>query len=127
MKINNVIILYASVGGGHFKAAEGVKNYIMQHYPSCTVDMIDALKYANKLVDRIVIRSYVNMARYSPKMWGKIYKLSEKQYSAANFSNAVQKVLSFKLYKLLLDKKPDSIISTHPFITEMVATLKKAR
>lgn len=125
MKINNVIILYASVGGGHFKAAEGIKNYISMNYPNVSVEMIDALKYTNKLVDKIVIKSYVNMARYSPKMWGEIYKFSEKQYSAANFSNAVQNILSIKLFKLLKDKKPDTIISTHPFITEMVASLKK--
>ncbi len=123
--MNNIVVLYASVGGGHFKAAEGIKNYIEENHPECKVQMIDALKYTNKVVDKIVINSYVNMARYSPKVWGEIYKFSEKQYSAANFSNAVQKLLSFKLLKLLKDIAPDSIISTHPFITEMVASLKK--
>lgn len=125
MKKEKIIILYASVGGGHFKAAESIKNYITSTHKNCTVQMIDALKYTNKVVDRIVILSYVNMARYSPKMWGEIYKFSEKQYSAANFSNAVQKLLSNKLFTLLEEEKPDSIISTHPFITEMVASLKK--
>lgn len=125
MNINKIVILYASVGGGHFKAAEGVKNYISQNYPKCNVEMIDALKYVSKVWDKIIIESYVNMARYSPKMWGEIYKLSEKQYSVANFSNAVQRMLSKKLLTLLEEKHPDSIISTHPFITEMVASLKK--
>lgn len=120
-----IIILYASVGGGHFKAAEGIKNYIVEHYENADVEMIDALRYTNKFIDKMIINSYVNMARYSPKMWGDIYKLSEKQYSVANFSNAVQKILSQKLFKLLQEKKPSSIISTHPFITEMVASLKK--
>ena len=120
-----VIILYASVGGGHFKAAEGIKNYISENYENTSVEMIDALKYTNKLVDKMIISSYVNMARYSPKMWGEIYKFSEKQYSVANFSNAVQKILSQKLFKLLQSKNPTTIISTHPFITEMVASLKK--
>lgn len=120
-----IIILYASVGGGHFKAAEGIKNYILEHYDNADVEMIDALKYTNKLIDKMIISSYVNMARYSPKMWGEIYKLSEKQYSVANFSNAVQKILSQKLLKLLQAEMPSTIISTHPFITEMVASLKK--
>lgn len=122
---NKIVILYASVGGGHFKAAEGVKNYITEHYPKCDVEMVDALKYTSKMWDKIIVESYVNMARYSPKMWGEIYKISEKQYSVANFSNAVQRMLSSKLLKLLEEKCPDSIISTHPFITEMVASLKK--
>lgn len=120
-----IIVLYASVGGGHFKAAEGIKNYILDNYKNCEVQMIDALKYTNKIVDKIVIKSYVNMAKYSPKMWGEIYKFSEKQYSPATFSNAVQMILSNKLLALLEYEEPDIIISTHPFITEMVASLKK--
>lgn len=125
MDKKKIIILYASVGGGHFKAAEGVKNYILENNKECDVMMLDALKYTNKVVDKIIIKSYVNMARYSPKMWGEIYKFSEKQYSAANFSNAVQKLLSIKLLTLFKKEHPDCIISTHPFITEMVASLKK--
>lgn len=120
-----IVILYAAVGGGHFKAAEAIKNYILENKPNCTVEMLDALKYANKAVDKIIINSYVNMARYSPELWGNIYKLSAKQYSVANFSNAVQRLLSLKLVKYLNEQKPDIIISTHPFITEMCAILKK--
>lgn len=123
--MKKIMILYASVGGGHFKAASGINNYINENYPDYKIELIDALKYTNKLVDKIVVNSYVNMARYSPKMWGEIYKFSEKQYSVANFSNAVQKILSKKLFKLFKDEQPDVVISTHPFITEMVASLKK--
>lgn len=120
-----IVILYAALGGGHFKAAEAIKNYILENKPGCSVEMLDALKYANKAVDKIIINSYVNMARYSPELWGNIYKLSAKQYSVANFSNAVQRLLSLKLVKYLNEQKPDIIISTHPFITEMCAILKK--
>jgi len=120
-----VVILYASVGGGHFKAAEAIKNYIIENKNDCEVEMLDALKYTNKAIDKIIINSYVNMARYSPELWGDIYKLSEKQYSVANFSNTVQKVLSLKLIKYFKQQKPDIIVSTHPFITEMCAVLKK--
>ena len=120
-----VVILYAAVGGGHFKAAEAIKNYILENKPDCKVEMLDALKYTNKAIDKIIVKSYVNMARYSPELWGDIYKLSAKQYSVANFSNAVQKLLSLKLVKYFKQEKPDIIVSTHPFITEMCAVLKK--
>ena len=120
-----IVILYAAVGGGHFKAAEAVKNYITENYPNHQVELLDALKYTNKAIEKIVINSYVNMARYSPELWGDIYKLSSKQYSVANFSNAVQRLLSLKLIKYFRQENPDIIISTHPFITEMCAILKK--
>ena len=121
-----IIILYASFGGGHFKASEAIKNYILENYPENEVEMLDALKYTKNAFDKIMINSYVNMARYSPELWGDIYKLGAKQYSVANFSNAVQKLLSFKLIKYFKEQKPDIIISTHPFVTEMCAVLKKS-
>ena len=124
--MKKIMILYASIGGGHYKAADGIKNYINEHYPDFKVEMIDSLRYTNKVFDKLIINSYINMARYSPKMWGEIYKISEKQYSVANFSNMVQKLLSKKLFQLFKEEEPAIVISTHPFITEMVATLKKS-
>lgn len=127
MPKKRVMILYASIGGGHYKAALGIKNYLQTKHPEHRVIMVDALKYTNKVVDRIVISAYVNMARYSPNVWGDIYGFSQKHYTAVNFSNSVQKLLSLKLYTLFEKIKPDIVISTHPFITEMVAILKKKR
>ncbi len=125
MKKQRILILYTSIGGGHYKAALGIKNYLKEHYPEHRVMMIDALKFTNKVVDKLVISAYVNMARYSPNVWGDIYQFSQKQYSVANFSNGVQKLLSIKLLRLFEREKPDIVISTHPFITEMVAVIKK--
>lgn len=122
------MILYASVGGGHFRAADGIRSYIEENYKNkYEIVMVDALNYTNKVVDKIVISSYVNMARYSPKLWSKIYQMGEEHYSVSNFSNAVQKLLSQKLFNLFKEKQPDIVVSTHPFITEMVAALKKRR
>ena len=124
--MKKIMILYASVGGGHFRAADGVRAYIEETYKDkYEVVMVDALNYVNKMLDKLVITSYINMARYSPKLWSKIYQMGEEHYTVANFSNAVQKLLSKKLFDLFKEKQPDVVISTHPFITEMVACLKK--
>ena len=120
-----IVILYASVGGGHFKVAEAIKNYILTNNPDCTVEMLDALKYTNKAFDKFVIKSYVNMARYSPKTWSRVYKKGEESHSLASFSNGVQKLLSKKLFELFEEQDPDIVLSTHYFMTEMVASLKK--
>ena len=126
--MKKIMILYASVGGGHFRAADGIRSYIEENYKNkYEIVMVDALNYTNKVVDKIVISSYVNMARYSPKLWSKIYQMGEEHYSVSNFSNAVQKLLSQKLFNLFKEKQPDIVVSTHPFITEMVAALKKRR
>ncbi len=124
--MKRIMILYASVGGGHFRAADGIKKYIDDNYPGqYQVDLIDGQNYVSKTVDKIVIKSYVNMARYSPKTWSKIYKKGEESHSLASFSNGVQKLLSNKLYELFEEHDPDIVLSTHYFMTEMVACLKR--
>ena len=55
MKNKKIMILYASIGGGHYKAAEGIKNYLIEHHPNHTVKMVDALKYTNKVVEKLTI------------------------------------------------------------------------
>ena len=90
--MKKIMILYTSVGGGHYRAAEGVKNYLEKYYKEETqILLVDGLNYVNKAVDRIVISSYVNMARYSPRTWSKIYKMGEDHNSLAQFSNGIQK------------------------------------
>ncbi len=124
--MKRVMILYASVGGGHYRAADGVKKYIDENYKDqYQVDLIDGQKYVSKTVDKIIIKSYVNMARYSPKTWAKMYNRAEKSHSLAGFSNWLQKVLSKKLFELFKEQDPDVVISTHFFTTEMVACLKR--
>lgn len=124
--MKRIMILYASVGGGHFRAADGVKKYIDENYPGkYQVDLIDGLNYVSKTVDDIVIKSYVWMARYSPKMWKKLYEECDEKKFLATFSNGIQKILSHKFYDLFEEQDPDLVICTHFFMTEMVAHLKK--
>ena len=59
--------------------------------------------------------------------WSKIYKIGEEHHSLGNFSNGVQKLLSHKLFDLFEEQDPDIVISTHFFMTEMVACLKKKK
>ena len=124
--MKKIMILYTSVGGGHFRAADGIKKYIDENFPDqYKVELIDGQNYVSKTVDKIVIKSYVNMARYSPKTWSKIYKMGEENHSLGSFSNGVQKLLSKKLFELFEEQDPDIVISTHYFMTEMVACLKR--
>jgi len=126
--MKKIMILYASVGGGHFRAAEGVRDYLEKYFKEeCEVKLIDGLNYVNKAVDKIVISSYVNMAKYSPKIWSKMYKIGEEHNSLNQFSNGVQRILSLKLYELFEEFNPDIVVSTHYFLTEMVACIKRRK
>ncbi len=119
-----ILIFYATYGGGHLSAANAMQEVINKKYPEIETEVIDCMKYLNKLINSITVKSYENLSKNMPKMWGKIYKASRKGV-IAGFSNSINKLLSNKLGRLIEGKKPDYIISAHPFSTQMCGILKK--
>jgi len=120
----NVLIFYASYGGGHLSAANSIKQHIEDNYKNVNVQLVDCMKYIDVHIDKLTTDAYKLMAKKMPWVWGKFYYTSEKgvMYSISNFNN---KVMSLKLYKAFKEYKPDIVISTHPFSSQMVADLKK--
>ena len=121
-----VLIFYASYGGGHLSAANAVRQYIEKNYPEYNVNMIDCMKYVNKGVEKITTDIYASMAKDVPSAWGAVYVLSNNGpvFHISNFNN---KVMAFKLKELFDEYKPDLVISTHPFSTQMTAWLKQLK
>ncbi len=118
-----VVIFYATYGGGHLSAANAMKEAIEKEYPKMEVQVIDCMKYLNKFINYVTVKSYEGLSKNMPKMWGRIYKASRKGAIAA-FSNGVNKMLANKLGKLIKELNPDYIISAHPFSTQMCGILK---
>lgn len=119
-----IIIFYASFGGGHLSASKSIKQYIDDHYKNTEVLMIDAMKYVDKRVEKISTEAYKLMAKNIPWLYGGLYKATAKG-PIADLNNLNNIMLSIKLKKLLKTEKPDLIINTHPFASQMTAFLKR--
>ena len=121
-----ILIFYASYGGGHLSAANGIKEEIQRKKPNCQIEMIDCMEYLSKPINYITVKSYEGMAKRMPKTWGKVYKASRKG-AIAGISNSFNKMYAGKLLKLINKIDPNLIISTHPFSNQMCAILKKKK
>lgn len=119
-----VLIFYASYGGGHLNAAKSVESCIIDNYKNIDVELIDCMKYVNKTLEKVTTAAYREMAKKIPWAWGKIYSDSQKG-ALAHLSSRSNKVMAIKLLKLLREKQPDLIISTHPFGSQMCSYLKR--
>lgn len=124
MKNKNILIFYASYGGGHLNAAKSIHEYISNHYEKNKVELIDCMKYVNKTVEKVTTAAYREAAKKAPWVWGKIYNDSQKG-PLAHLTSRSNKIMAIKLLKLLREKKPDLIISTHPFSSQMCSYLKR--
>ncbi len=88
------------------------------------VEMIDCMKYVNKTVEKLTTVAYREAAKKAPWVWGRIYSDSQKG-PLAHLSTRSNKIMAIKLLRLLRNKKPDLIISTHPFSSQMCSYLKR--
>ena len=124
--MKKILIFYASFGGGHLSAAKSIEKYLLKNYKEIDVELIDCMKYVNKAFEKISTTAYKEMAKKMPWAWGKIYSSSQKG-PLAHISSKANSFMAIKLLKLLREKKPDIVISTHPFGSQMCSYLKRKK
>ena len=122
--MKKVMIFYGSYGGGHLSAARSIKEYIETKYENIEIQMVDCIEYINKMVNKVTTSAYNGLAKKAPWAWGYVYKKSEKGIIAKITTDA-NKLMAYKLNKLLQEFNPDYVISTHFFSSQMCAYLKK--
>ena len=122
--MKKVLIFYASYGGGHLSAAKSIKSFIDDNYNDVETLMVDCVKYVDKVFEKITTSAYKEMAIKAPWAWKKVYDNAQSGL-LCKVSNDANKMMSKKLLKLFDDFKPDIVISTHPFSSQMTTILKK--
>ena len=122
--MKKILIFYASYGGGHLSAANSIKQYIDDNFSDCETKLVDCMLYVNKPINRITTTAYKEMVKKFPWAWGEVYSHSQKG-PIAHISSTANNLLAKKLLKLLKEYKPDIVISTHPFGSQMVSYLKR--
>ncbi len=121
----NVLFLTAATGGGHVKAAQALMEHMEKQLPGCKTRLIDALKYINPIVDRLITGTYLNTVKALPCLYGKFYDLSEKDETITKLVRGLNNLLSRRLLQLFQEDLPDAVICTHTMPLQMLANLKK--
>lgn len=124
--MKKILIFYASYGGGHLSAAKSIETCLKNNYQDIDIELIDCMKYVNKTIEKVSTAAYRGMAKKAPWVWGKMYSDSQNG-PLAHISSRANSFMAIKLLRLLREKKPDIIISTHPFGSQMCSYLKRKR
>lgn len=120
-----ILILSAATGGGHLRAAHAIESYILEHEKEAEVEVVDTLKSISHILDKTICDGYHFLATKTPKVFGKLYQKTNEENSFSQVVPKFNSLFSLKLIPLMEEKKPDVIIATHPFVTEMVSQLKE--
>lgn len=121
-----VLILSATTGGGHMSAANALRACIIKNNPENQVFLEDTLQWISPTLNKAVTEGYVYLATKTPKMYGNMYKTTDKDDTAlTKVVNVATNQISRRLLPLIEKTNPDIIITTHSFSTEMVSMLKE--
>ena len=125
-----VLIMSASTGGGHNRAARAIKEELESRTidnMSIECEIVDSLKLVNNTMDKVNSRGYEKSALYTPKAYGSVYRFSETTIASKNEfkTNPLTSLMARKFKHLLNESTPDLIIGTHPFPMIALSTLKK--
>lgn len=119
-----VLVFTAATGGGHLQAASAINEYFTDN--GYSVEVVDGLRAASRPVNKVVVGSYLFMARRTPLVFGGLYKWSGTDTGVSRLLRKINSALGKKLFLKINEVNPDLIITTHPFITEMVSSIKKS-
>ena len=119
-----VLILSATTGGGHMRAANALKDYVMSHSPDSEVRIYDTIQYVSPILNKAVTGSYEYMAKRTPALFGGFYKSSDKNTPINKTVEVTMTGLGKRLLPLIDGFQPDIVVTTHSFATELIAALK---
>jgi processive 1,2-diacylglycerol beta-glucosyltransferase len=125
-----ILVLSASVGAGHMRAAEAVELALRQLAPQATVKNVDVMTLTNAVFRRIYAKSYLDLVNKSPHVLGYFYDLMDQpSRSGKNRTDrlrlAVEK-LNLRPFLRFLESEPwDVIVNTHFLPAEIIASLRK--
>jgi processive 1,2-diacylglycerol beta-glucosyltransferase len=122
-----VLVLSASVGAGHLRAAEAVEAALRQAHPEATVRNLDVLEMTNRLFRRVYSKLYLDLVNKVPHALGYFYDLMDQPHVARSdrLRLAVEKVNLRPFMKFLRQEPCDLVINTHFLPAEIIAALRQ--
>ena len=129
-KPKSILVLHASVGAGHTRAAKAVAAALALESPETRTVVVDALDLARPLFKRVYGKGYLDLVEKAPALFGYLFELTDRRPSPRGFGDrlrrAVQRWGASELVDMLAGGGWDAIVNTHFLAPELVAALSRA-
>lgn len=123
-----IIILSASVGSGHIRAARAIESALSSQLPDATIAHVDALDLTNGAFRRAYGAGYFRAVRSAPRLVGWMYDFLDhpNDHGAATITRQFFERINFtRLSKLLTDQQWDLAICTHFLPAALIARMRR--
>ena len=126
-----LLVLSASVGAGHLRAAQAVELALRELAPDAEVRNIDLLELTNATFRRLYGKAYLDLVNRAPHLLGYFYDMMDKPRRPNSTREwmrvALERLNLGKFVKVLGEKPWDLAINTHFLPAEIIASLRKKR
>ena len=122
--LKKVLLLSASAGAGHIRAAQALEKAFNQLEPTLEVRHLDVLDYTNKLFRHLYSKAYIELVNKMPEVPGWMYDKLDKPWKNERRRLALDKLNTRPLVRLLRSYQPDFIVCTHFLPAEIVSWLR---
>ncbi|MDD5129573.1 MAG: glycosyltransferase [Candidatus Omnitrophica bacterium] len=122
-----VLIIHASAGAGHRRAAEAIYSYLKENSPELDLVLLDALDKTNALFKFDYTKGYSFLVHYATKLWHWAFLATDCKFLrpvSRALARIINSINSQKLIQYFIHENPDVIVSTHFLPSELAADLK---
>lgn len=121
---NKILILSASSGAGHIRAAQAIEKAALEKNVAGEVRHVDTLEYANRAFRNMYSRMYIDMVNHMPEVMGLLYDRFDRPWEGEKRRLAFDRLNTRPFVKLLNEYKPDMTVCTHFLPAEIISWLK---
>src|SRR5690348_14300252 len=108
-----VLLLSASVGAGHVRAAEAVEAALQRSGEPVTIANCDVLKFMPPAFRRVYCDGYFEMVKRAPRLLGWLYDATDKPFHQDRLRQKLEQAGAGRLLKKIREFDADVAVCTH--------------
>ncbi len=122
--LGRVLVLSASAGAGHLRAADAIEKAIHSRGVASEVQHLDVLKYTNKVFRHLYSKAYIDLVNSAPEVLGWLYDHLDDPAKNDPIRLAFDRLNANPFIRFLERYQPDVAISTHFLPSGIISSLK---
>ncbi len=124
--LGRVLVLSASAGAGHLRAAEAIEKAIRIRGAATDVQHLDVLKFTNQVFRALYSKAYIDLVNKAPEILGWLYDyMDDPKKKDDPIRTAFDRLNANPFTRYLRRYQPDVAISTHFLPSGIISSLKE--
>jgi processive 1,2-diacylglycerol beta-glucosyltransferase len=125
-----ILLLHASAGAGHRRAAEALAKAFHEARPDAEVKVCDILDYTAGIFRKTYSEGYLDLVRKAPELWGYLYSEADRKGDVRwrqEIRSIFNKMNTLSFLKFYKEFDPDIAVCTHFMPLQLLTRASRRR